>query len=288
MQESSSIPVTKSQYEQADEAAAVIAAATPLNPRVGIVLGTGVGALADAVEGATALPFTAIPHLLPTSVLGHDGQLVLGTLAGVPVAVLRGRVHLYEGYTPQQVTFPIRVFARLGIQTCILTNAAGGLTPALTPGSLMVISDHIGLPTLAGLNPLYGANDERFGPRFPAMTDAYDPELRKAALSAAQERGIPLFEGIYAMVGGPSFETPAELRLLRALGADAVGMSTVPEVIVARHMGMRVIGFSVVTNAALSDSPEPDVANHEEVLRAAGAVTERLTTVVCDAISRHA
>jgi purine-nucleoside phosphorylase len=270
-------------YEHAREAADTIARLALGGvslPHIGIVLGSGLGALADTLVDSVTLPFTAIPHLLPSTVPGHDGRFVLGAFAGKSVAVMRGRLHLYEGYTPQQVTFPLRVLGLLGIKTWILTNAAGGLNPALEAGSLLVIRDHIGLPTLAGLNPLFGSNDQRFGPRFPAMTDAYNPALRQLAATVARQRGISLAEGIYAMVGGPSFETAAELRMLRMLGADAVGMSTTPEVIVARHMGASVLAISVITNPALTDAESQQPTDHEHVLRAAAEATERLTALL--------
>lgn len=279
-------------YDQAREAAEMIAAASPVQPRVGIVLGSGLGSVAQVVEVATVLPFTAIPHMLPTGILGHAGQLVLGTISGVPVAVLQGRVHLYEGYSPQQITFPIRVMRLLGVETLLLTNAAGGVDPALLPGSLLLLRDHIGLPTLVGIHPLFGPNDERFGERFPALNDAYDPILRRLALDAARQRGIPLSEGVYAMVGGPSYETRAETRLLRILGADAVGMSTVPEVIVARHMGMRILAISMITNQALSDDAGADeqaeIPDHEQVLRTAIAASGQLVTLFQDVIGHLA
>ena len=271
-------------YEQARAAADVILQAATIQPQVGIVLGSGLGALVDAIEGGVSLSYSSIPYLLPTTVPGHDGRVVIGTLSSVPVVALRGRLHLYEGYSPQQVTFPLRVLGLLGIKTCILTNAAGGLNPAYASGSLMLIRDHIGLPSLAGLNPLFGQNDDRFGPRFPAMTDTYDPLLRLVAREAASQRGMDLAEGIYAMVGGPSYETQAELRMLRALGVDAVGMSTVPEAIVARQMGIRVLGFSIVTNLALVESGTPEVPDHERVLRMAGESTQRLTALLRDVI----
>lgn len=281
----SALPEDSSQFEQAREAADEIARVAPIMPRIGIVLGSGLGGVVDAIEEATALPFSAIPHMMPTTVAGHEGRLVLGRLAGAPVAVLQGRLHLYEGYTPQQATLPVRVMQLLGADLCVLTNAAGGLNPALTPGSLMVIRDHIGLATLTGLNPLFGPNDERFGPRFPAMTDAYDPALRQLAHAAADRQGVALAEGVYAMVTGPSFETPAELRMLKILGADAVGMSTVPEVIVARHMGMRVLGISTITNLALPDGQPDEIPDHEDVLRAAGQATDALTRLLGDLIT---
>lgn len=282
------IPERTALYEHAQEAAQMVAAAAKTLPRIGIVLGSGLDALAEAVDVDVSLPFAEIPHLLPTTVVGHKGELVIGTLAHASVAVLRGRLHPYEGYTPAQVTFPIRVLGLLGVETCILTNAAGGLNPALAAGSLMLIRDHIGFPTLAGLNPLFGPHDERFGLRFPAMADAYDPTLRQLAITAAQQRAITLAEGVYAMVGGPSFETQAELRMLRILGADAVGMSTVPEVIVARQMGLRVLAVSIVTNVALAEDQTLDIPDHEHVLATAAVATERLTLLLSDVISQLA
>jgi purine-nucleoside phosphorylase len=275
-----------SEYARARAAADALAAAAPISPRVAIVLGSGLGKLADSVEDAITIPFTDIPHLAPTTVEGHAGRLVLGRLAGAPVAVLRGRLHFYEGYTPQQITFPMRVFGLLGVEVCILTNAAGGINPALTSGSLLLIRDHISLPTLAGQSPLFGANDDRFGARFPSMTDAYDPALRQLALEAARKRSIPLTEGVYVMVAGPSFETSAELRMLQQLGADAVGMSTTPEVIVARHMGMRVLAMSVITNETLTEAADQGETSHEDVLRAAADATDHVTAIVRDVIAR--
>ncbi len=275
-------------YDEAREAADVIGRSIATMPRVGIVLGSGLGSLADAIEQGISIPFTAIPHMPPTTVLGHDGRFVLGTLEGMPVAVLRGRLHLYEGYTPQQITFPLRVLGLLGIKTCILTNAAGGLNPAIGAGSLMLIRDHIGLPSLAGLNPLSGPNDERFGPRFPAIADAYDQDLREKVLSVASQHTIALAEGVYAMVSGPSFETQAELRMLRGFGVDAVGMSTVPEVIVARQMDIRVLGFSIITNLALVETGTPEIPDHEQVLRMAAETTVRLTALLKHSIAQLA
>ena len=275
-------------YDQAREAADVIGRSTATTPRVGIVLGSGLSSLADALDEQVSLPFTAIPHMLPTTVLGHDGQLVVGVLAGIPVAVLRGRLHLYEGYTPQQITFPLRVLGLLGIKTCILTNAAGGLNSAMEAGSLMLIRDHIGFPSLSGLNPLSGPNDERFGPRFPAMTDAYDPSLREKVIAVASQHEIALAEGVYAMVSGPSFETQAELRMLRGFGADAVGMSTVSEAIVARQMGIRVLAFSIITNLALAETGMPEIPDHEQVLSMAAETTSRLTILLQHALPQLA
>lgn len=278
------VPGDDSEYARAREAADTIAAAAPVGPRVAIVLGSGMGALAESVEDAVVLPFAAIPHLAPTTVAGHAGRMVLGQLAGVPVAVLQGRLHFYEGYTPQQITFPLRALRLLGAEVGILTNAAGGINPALTAGSLMLIRDHISMPSLVGASPLFGANDDRFGTRFPSMTDAYDPVLRQLAFSAANRHGIELAEGVYVMVSGPSFETTAELRMFRLLGADAVGMSTTPEVIVARHMGMRVMAMSVITNETLPDSADQDEPDHEAVLRTAARATEGVTTIIRDVI----
>ncbi|HEY7339869.1 MAG TPA: purine-nucleoside phosphorylase [Ktedonobacterales bacterium] len=286
MPRNSSKSTPASIYDQAREAADVIGRSIAVTPQVGIVSGSGLGSLADALEEPIALPFTAIPHMLPTTVAGHDGQVVLGTLAGIPIAVLRGRLHLYEGYTPQQITFPLRVLGLLGIKTCILTNAAGGLNPAIEAGSLMLIRDHIGFPSLAGLNPLSGPNDERFGPRFPAMTDAYDPALRAQVLAVARQQSIALAEGVYAMVSGPNFETQAELRMLRGCGADAVGMSTVPEVIVARQMGIGVLAFSIITNLALAETGAPEVPDHEQVLQMAEETTGQLTALLQHAIAQ--
>lgn len=275
-------------YERAREAADALALTTRVAPRIGIVLGSGLGALADAVQDSVITPFATIPHMTPTTVVGHTGQVVIGAFAGAPIAVLQGRLHLYEGYTPQQITFPLRVLRLLGVETCILTNAAGGINSALVAGSLLLIRDHISLPTLAGINPLFGPNDERFGPRFNSMTDAYDPALRQLASTSAGRLGITLTEGVYAMVGGPNFETQAELRMLKLMGADAVGMSTAPEAIVARHMGMRVLALSLITNQALSDAESPEIPDHEHVLRTAAEATGRLTMLLGDIIAQMA
>jgi purine-nucleoside phosphorylase len=273
-------------YRMASEAAAFLSALTAIRPQVAIVLGSGLDLIADALDDAVNVRFTEIPYWLPTTVSGHEGLLSLGHLAGTPAAVLRGRLHLYEGYTPQEVVFPLRTLHLLGVETAVLTNAAGGLNPSFMPGSLMLIRDHIGLPTLAGLNPLTGPNEDRLGPRFPPMNDAYDPELRQMALTVAKQNGIDLAEGVYAMVGGPNYETQAELRMLRTCGADAVGMSTVPEAIAARHMRMRVLGLSCITNTALSNAPDGGSApaasapTHEEVLRAAGQAAQHMATLL--------
>lgn len=271
-------------YAHVIEAAQAIARRHAERPRVAVVLGTGLGGLADQIERADAIPYTDIPHFPHSTVAGHAGRLVLGTLRGVPVAAMQGRFHLYEGYEPDQVTFPIRVLHQLGADVLIVTNASGGLAPDLKAGDLLLMRDHIGLPTMAARNPLIGPNDERFGPRFPPMTGAYDDALRTLARDAAAARGLALREGTYAMVSGPNYESPAELRFLRAAGADAVGMSTVPEVLVARHMGMRVLAISCVTNAALRDADEDVEPDHAAVVAAANAVGERLAALVSDVL----
>jgi len=252
-------------YALIEQARARIAERLTLMPRVGLILGSGLGALADALEQAVVVPYQDIPGFHQPKVAGHRGELAVGRLSGQPVAVLRGRFHFYEGYTMQEVTFPVRALRALGCDTLIVTNAAGGLRPDWQVGDIMRISDQIFLPGMAGHHPLIGPNDDRLGPRFPAMVGAFDEELAAVARAVAAEQGTPLREGVYCMVAGPSFESAAELRLLRALGADAVGMSTAPEVMVARHGGMRVLGLSLITNLALPDGPP---ANHEEVLAA--------------------
>lgn len=259
-------------YDSIELARAAVAARAPLTPRVGLILGSGLGSLADELEDAVAVPYEDVPGFPRSTVVGHRGELALGRLGGQPVAVMRGRFHYYEGYTMQQVTFPVRVLRALGCETLIVTNAAGGLRAEWPVGDLMRITDHIFLPGMVGNHPLRGPNDDRLGPRFPAMVGAYDAELAALAHQVAQEQGTMLREGVYLMLAGPSFESAAELRMARALGADAVGMSTAPEVVVARHMGMRVLGISLVTNQALPDGAP---ANHEEVLEAGNAARPR-------------
>ena len=248
-------------------------------PRVGIVLGSGLGPLADEVENPTIVPYAEIPHFAVSTVPGHAGQLVGGTLEGVPVAVMRGRLHFYEGYSLQQITFPIRTLRRLGAEVLIITNAAGGLNPAYRAGDLMVLSDHINLPGLAGMHPLVGVDEPELGLRFLDMTDQYDGALRARALALGSELGVRIHEGVYVVVAGPSYETRAEVRYLRTIGADAVGMSTVPEVIVARHERMRVLGFSVITNEANPDAVIAEVS-HEGVLNVAEKAAEGLAGIV--------
>lgn len=256
-------------------------------PRVAIVLGTGLGGMAEHITTPTIVPYTDIPHFPRSTVAGHAGRLVLGELRGVPVAAMQGRFHLYEGYTPDQVVLPLRALRLLGADILIATNAAGGLNPNHRAGDLMLVRDHIGLPMMAGHNPLIGRNDERLGPRFPAMTSVYDPELADLARAVAAEQHTTLREGIYVMVSGPNYESPAELRFLRMIGADAVGMSTVPEVIAARHMSMRVLALSVITNVALAGADGvPEEPSHLDVVAAAEAAGQRLAALIEGVVER--
>ncbi len=269
-----------------ESAAAAVRQYSSLQPTIGLVLGSGLSSLADQAEAADIIPYDEIPHWPASTVAGHAGQVVLGKLAGQTVMILQGRTHFYEGYPMSQVTLAVRVMYLLGIRTLIVTNAAGGINSSFAPGDLMLIQDHLNLPGLAGQNPLRGVNDEQFGPRFPDMTQAYDPDLRRVAQEVAAELGISLRQGVYAFVAGPSYETPAELRLLRALGADAVGMSTVPEVVVARHAGMRVLGISSITNMARPDPPAGTQLLHAEVLEIGRQIVPRLQSLVYGVISR--
>jgi len=268
-------------YAQAQSAADYIRSKTPLQPTLGIILGSGLGNFASQVEAPTAIPYADIPHFPQSTVVGHSGKLVLGTIAGIPVAVMQGRVHAYEGYPLSQVTFPTRVLGLLGCQTLIVTNAAGGIRPNIPQGSLVAISDHI---NLTGTNAALGPNEPRFaltptaGQRFFDMSTAYSPALRKLAIAEATRQGFPLTEGVYLAVLGPSFETPAEIRAFRTLGADLVGMSTVHEVIVARHMGIDVLGLSLVTNMAAGVTNE--VIHHEDVIEIGGRVEQQFTTLL--------
>lgn len=262
-------------FEQASAAVAYIHTRSALNPAIGIVLGSGLGAFADQITDAVAIPFAEIPHFPKSTVPGHSGRLVMGTLEGIPVAVMQGRVHAYEGYSPEEVTFPVRVLGLLGVKTLIVTNAAGGIRPGLKQGELVLISDHI---NFTGRSPLIGHNDERFGPRFFDMSEAYSRRLRKLAQRTAKSRNHEISEGVYLCVLGPSFETPAEIRAFHALGADLVGMSTVQEVIVARHMGMELLGISCVTNLAAGIQSEP--LSHEEVMETGRRVADRFTELL--------
>lgn len=257
----SSTTALQDDYSRAGEAAEFIRQKIKLQPRIALVLGSGLGGFADELSEATVIPYSQIPHFPATSAEGHAGNLVIGKIGDVPVAAMQGRVHYYEGHSLQRVTFPIRVFFRLGIKAVFLTNAAGGIGAQLKPGCLVVLKDHI---NLQGGNPLIGPNDARFGERFFDMSEAYAPDFRRMAMEEGRRHGIPIFEGVYAAVSGPSYETPAEIRYLRTIGADTVGMSTVPEVIAARHCGMKVLAISCVTNLAAGISTQP--INHQEVL----------------------
>lgn len=272
--------------EEFREAADFIRAHTRHQPRIGLVLGSGLNTLADYVEDADVIPFAAVPHFALSTVEGHQGRLVSGRLAGAPVLVMQGRLHYYEGYSLQEVTFPIRVMQIMGIDCLILTNAAGGINPSFQAGDLMLIDDHINLIGMAGLSPLRGPNDDALGPRFPDMSKAYDHDLRLLSGRVAQELGIPLRQGVYAGLAGPTFETPADVRFLRLIGADAVGMSTVPEVVVACHGGMRVLAISLISNSAISELDAPDTTSHEEVLAAGRVAVPQLSRLIMGVIER--
>jgi purine-nucleoside phosphorylase len=266
-------------YDQVMEATAVIQSRSSLKPDVGVILGSGLGDLAVEVQDTTTIPYEEIPHFLRSTVVGHAGRLLIGKLGNVPVVVMQGRFHFYEGYTMQALTLPVRVMRMLGAHTLIVTNAAGGINAAYRPGDFMLIRDHINFLGLAGMNPLIGPNDERLGDRFPPLAKAYDAELRALASTvAAQWPEITLHEGVYAQVAGPSYETGAELKFLRTAGADAVGMSTASEVVVARHMGMRVLGISLITNTATGDDTEE--VSHAEVLTAADTARPKFAALV--------
>jgi purine-nucleoside phosphorylase len=266
--------------KQMEESVAVVRAHTLHQPRVGLVLGSGLGALAEAVERADVVPYADISHFAPSTVEGHVGRLVIGTLEGQTVIVMQGRLHYYEGCSMQQVTLPVRVMQLLGVEVLIVTNAAGGLAPEFRPGDLMLITDHINLIGIAGLSPLRGPNDPSLGPRFPDMSEAYDARLRELAQRVATERKIKLHEGVYAGLAGPSFETPADLRFLRRIGADAVGMSTVPEVTVARHGGIRVLGISGISNVAMLEPGSAPPPTHQEVLDAGQVIVPKLMALI--------
>jgi purine-nucleoside phosphorylase len=274
---------TASEFDRAEVAAQYIFSQTSLRPRIALVLGSGLGAFADEFSHATRIPYAKIPHFPQSTAIGHAGQLVIGQVGQVAVAGMQGRVHLYEGYSVKEVTFPVRVFARMGVGAVILTNAAGGIKREFVQGSLVVIKDHI---NLQGVNPLSGPNDERFGERFPDMSVAYDRRFREMAVGEGNRLGIGVYEGVYAALSGPSYETPAEIRYLRTIGADLVGMSTVPEVIAARHSGMRVLGISCVTNAAAGILDKP--LDHKEVLETAERVKGQFIALLKAVIPRIA
>lgn len=251
---------------------------TDIQPRVGMILGSGLGPLSEEVEGRVGFPSHEVPGWPKSTVEGHSGRLVFGELAGQQVIVLQGRAHYYEGHTMASIGLPIRVMQRMGIEILIVTNAAGAVHPDFEPGELMLITDHINLLGMAGLTPLRGPNLDAFGPRFPDMSQAYDPALKDIARKIAKSASIPLQEGVYICLAGPSFETPADLRFLRGIGVDAVGMSTVPEVTVARHGGTRVLGISGISNKANLDGKT--VTTHEEVLEAGEVIVPRLTSLI--------
>jgi len=261
--------------ERLGEAVHAIGARTPLRPKVGLVLGSGLGAFAKTLEKPTAIPYREIPHFPVSTAIGHSGELVVGLSRGVPVAVMAGRVHFYEGYRMDQVVFPVRVLGRFGVKTLILTNAAGSVNVDFKPGELMLIRDHI---NLMGTNPMIGPNEEDLGLRFFDLTEAYDARLRELAEKSCAKAGVTVRKGVYLALSGPSYETPAEIRMLRTLGADAVGMSTVPEVIAARHMGIRVLGLSCITNMAAGVSERK--LDHREVLEVAENVKAGLLDVL--------
>ncbi|MEC2307362.1 purine nucleoside phosphorylase I, inosine and guanosine-specific [Bacillus atrophaeus] len=253
--------------QKIEQAAAFIKQHAPQSPKIGLILGSGLGILADEIEGAVKLKYEEIPDFPVSTVEGHAGQLVFGTLEGVSVVAMQGRFHFYEGYSMDKVTFPVRVMKELGVEALIVTNAAGGINTAFRAGDLMIITDHI---NFMGTNPLIGPNEADFGVRFPDMSSAYDKDLSQLAEKMAQELQIPVQKGVYTAVTGPSYETPAEVRFLRTLGSDAVGMSTVPEVIVAKHAGLRVLGISCISNAAAGILDQP--LSHDEVME----VTEKV------------
>lgn len=262
-------------YDRVHQAAAVVRGRSSLVPEAGIILGTGLGGLVKEIEAQAVVPYEEIPGFPLSTVESHAGRLILGTLRGRRVVAMQGRFHRYEGYSLQDVTFPVRVMRALGAGSLVVTNVSGGMHPLWAPGDLVLIADHI---NLLGDNPLIGRNDERFGPRFPDMSDPYDRGLRTIARGLALEQGVMLREGVYVSVPGPNLETRAEYRMLRVLGADIVGMSTVPEVIVAVHQGMRVAGFSIITDQCLPDALEP--AKLEHILAVAGAAEPKLTRLV--------
>jgi purine-nucleoside phosphorylase len=270
--------------EQIDQIANFIRSKSSYHPQVGIILGSGLGALATSVELSTILPYSEIPEWPISTIRGHQGHLVIGKFENKEVIVMQGRVHYYEGYSIAQVVLPVRVLQRLGIEILIVTNAAGAVNPNFTPGDLMLITDHINMIGMAGLNPLRGPNLDELGTRFPDMSQAYDPALLDITRKVAKREKIILQEGIYISLAGPSFETPADLRFLRIIGADAVGMSTVPEVITARHGGMRVLGISGISNKANLDGQTK--TTHEEVLEAGQILAPKLTTLIRGVLRR--
>jgi purine-nucleoside phosphorylase len=269
------------QYDHAQRAAEQIRSRTRTRPSVAVVLGSGLGAFAEELNESTSIAYKEIQGFAQATVEGHAGKLVIGKAGKVPIAAMQGRFHFYEGYSLDEVTFPVRVLKLLGVRTLILTNAAGSLNTELTPGSLMIISDHI---NLMGANPLIGPNDDRFGPRFPDLTSTYDPDLQSLVIDEAKAMDIDMRRGVYAALSGPSYETPAEIRMVRTLGADAVGMSTVPEAIVARHMALRLIGISCITNLAAGVSNRP--IDHSQVMEIGKSVRAQFTELLRRVIAK--
>lgn len=261
---------------------------TPIIPKIGIICGSGLGALADLVQDKTVIPYSSIPHFPISTVPGHEGKLVLGKLSGKDVVIMQGRAHCYEGYPPQKLAIPVRTMKRMGVEVLIVTNAAGGINRRYNVGDIMIIKDHINMAGFAGLNPLVGKNDETFGERFPPMSNAYDKKLRDLAMNIAQEEGFGDFirEGVYCMLLGPNFETVSEARFLSIAGVDATGMSTVPEVLVARHAGIKVFGLSLITNIVIMEHDSSSFANHEEVLATAKRRSKDLQVLVATLVER--
>jgi len=268
--------------QQIDQAAEAIGNRIRVQPRTGIILGSGLGELVDLVEGAVAIPTGEIPNWPVSTVMGHAGRLVTGKIGEQPVIVLQGRAHYYEGYSMSQITLPIRVMKRLGVENLIVTNAAGAIHPEFQPGDVMFITDHINMIGMGGNNPLRGPNLSEFGERFPDMSRAYDRDLLELGRQAAQRANFHIWEGVYTCLAGPSFETPADLRFLRIIGSDAVGMSTVPEVIVAHHSGIKVLGLSGISNKANLDGST--ITSHEEVLQAGKIIAPKLKAIILDVL----
>ena len=264
------------EYDKIQEAVAVVRERWTKKADVGIVLGTGLGALAESIRADVVIPYEELPHFARSTVETHAGKLILGTLEGKNVVAMQGRFHYYEGYSPKQITFPIRVMKALGAETLVVSNACGGMNPQFKPGDVMLIEDHI---NMLGINPLIGVNDERLGPRFPDMCEPYSKELIEKARQVALENGIMTQKGVYVAVPGPNLETRAEYRFFRAIGADVVGMSTVPEVIVAVHAGMKVLGFSIITDMGLADALEP--ANIQRILQNAAEAEPKMNKIIC-------
>jgi purine-nucleoside phosphorylase len=264
--------------QEIDEVVSAIRSKIDIKPRVGMILGSGLSHFADSVENAVAIPFGDLPHWPVSTVKGHAGKLIIGQLEGQDVFVMQGRIHFYEGYTMSQVTLPVRVMQRMGVEIMVVTNAAGGIADEHQPGDVMLITDHINFPGLIGNSPLHGPNLDELGPRFPDMTQAYDPELLELARKIAKDKNIPVHEGVYMGLSGPSFETPAELRFLKMIGADTVGMSTVTEVSVARHGGIRVLGLSGISNKAHTELSF--VASHEDVLEAGKQIVPKMEAII--------